>query len=79
MSLWIYGLPAALRAGGVGRFRRDLNAADELLDWPGDAAPKRAQWLALGEIATLALRHGISLQRASTRDIEWDGPDQSSI
>ncbi len=79
LAMWIYGLPAALRAGEFGRFRRDLNAADELLDWPGDAAPKRAQWLALGEIAALALRHRISLQRASTRDIEWDGPDQSSI
>lgn len=79
LAMWIYGLPAALRSGGLGRFRRCLKAADELLDWPNDAAPKRAQGRALGEIAVLALRHRISLQRASTRDIEWDGPDQSSI
>lgn len=79
LAMWLYGLPAALRAGRFGDFRRHLAAADDLLDWPGDAAPARAQWRALGEIAGLALRHRISLQRASTRDIEWDGPDQSSI
>lgn len=79
LAMWIYGLPAAVRARQFGRFRKHLKAADDLLDWPGDAAPKWAQWRALGEIAALALRHRISLQRASTRDIEWDGPDQSSI
>ena len=79
LAMWIYGLPSALRAGRWGAFRRHLSAAGELLDWPGDAAPKRAQWRALAEVAALALRHGISLQKASTRDIEWDGPDQSSI
>lgn len=79
LAMWIYGFPAALRAGRFGDFRRHLAAAEELLDWPGDTAPKRAQWRALGEVAALALRHRISLQRASTRDVEWDGPDQSSI
>ncbi|WP_421591709.1 ATP-grasp domain-containing protein [Shinella sp. M27] len=79
LALWLYGLPAALRSGAIGGFLRNLKGADELLDWPDDPAPKRAQWRALGEIAALALRHRISLQRASTRDIEWDGPDQSSM
>ncbi|RFZ86884.1 ATP-grasp domain-containing protein [Shinella sp. WSJ-2] len=79
LALWLYGLPAALRSGAIGSFLRNLRGADELLDWPDDPAPKRAQWRALSEIAALALRHRISLQRASTRDIEWDGPDQSSM
>ena len=79
LALWLYGLPAALRAGDIGGFLRTLKGADEVLDWPGDPAPKRAQARALAEIAGVALRHRISLQRASTRDIEWDGPDQSSI
>ncbi|QGG89432.1 ATP-grasp domain-containing protein [Agrobacterium sp. MA01] len=78
LALWIYGLPAALRRGDLRSFMHDLKSAEELLDWPQDPEPKRAQWRALGEIAALALRHRISLQRASTRDIEWDGPDQSS-
>ncbi|MBB3917740.1 ATP-grasp domain-containing protein [Rhizobium fabae] len=79
LALWIYALPAALRAGDLRSFLRNLKGADELLEWPRDPAPKRAQWRALGEIAALALRHRISLQSASTRDIEWDGPDQSSM
>lgn len=79
LAMWVYGLPAALRARRLNDFRQHLGGADDLLDWPGDPALKRAQWRALGEVAALALRHRISLQRASTRDIEWDGPDQSSM
>lgn len=77
LAMWIYGLPAALRSGGLGRFRQTMREADELLDWPNDPAPKKAQWRALAEIAGTALRERISLQAASTRDIEWNGPDQT--
>lgn len=77
LAMWIYGLPAALRSGGIGRFRQAMHDAGELLDWPGDPAPKRAQWRALAEIAGVARRERISLQAASTRDIEWNGPLQS--
>ncbi|MDX8526892.1 ATP-grasp domain-containing protein [Mesorhizobium sp. MSK_1335] len=74
LAMWIYGLPAALRSGGLGRFRQAMREGQELLDWPGDPAPVRAQWPALAEIAGVALRQRISLQAASTRDIEWNGP-----
>ncbi|MGX5842567.1 hypothetical protein ACWGTI_17770 [Mesorhizobium sp. ArgA1] len=77
LAMWIYGLPAALRSGGLGRFRQTMREADELLDWPGDLAPHKAQWRALAEIAGTALRQRISMQAASTRDIEWNGPDQT--
>ena len=77
LAMWIYGLPAALRSGGLGRFRQTMREADELLDWPDDPAPKKAQCRALAEIASTALRQRISLQAASTRDIEWNGPDQT--
>ena len=53
-----------------------MREAQELLDWPGDPAPVKAQWPALAEIAGTALRQRISLQAASTRDIEWSGPVQ---
>ncbi|TIQ34396.1 MAG: ATP-grasp domain-containing protein [Mesorhizobium sp.] len=76
LAMWIYGLPAALRSGGLGRFRKAMREGQELLDWPGDPAPVKAQWPALAEIAGVARRQGISLQAASTRDIEWNGPDQ---
>ncbi|TIO75860.1 MAG: ATP-grasp domain-containing protein [Mesorhizobium sp.] len=74
LAMWIYGLPAALRSGGLARFRKTIREGQELLDWPGDPAPVKAQWTALAEIAGVAWRQGISLQAASTRDIEWNGP-----
>ncbi|TIV95017.1 MAG: hypothetical protein E5V85_22080, partial [Mesorhizobium sp.] len=76
--MWIYGLPAALRSGGLGGFRKAMRDGQELLDWPGDPAPVKAQWPALAEIAGVAWRQGISLQAASTRDIEWNGPSDRS-
>ncbi|MDX8517230.1 ATP-grasp domain-containing protein [Mesorhizobium dulcispinae] len=75
LAMWIYGLPAALRSGALGRFRKAMRDGQELLDWPGDPAPVKAQWAALAEIAAVAWRQGISLQAASTRDIEWNGLD----
>jgi hypothetical protein len=77
LAMWVFGLPAALRSGQIGRFGHAMRAADELLDWPGDPAPKKAQWRALVEIAGTARRERISLQAASTRDIEWNGPLES--
>jgi hypothetical protein len=74
LAMWIYGLPAALRSRALARFREAMREGEELLDWPGDSAPVRAQWPALAEIARVALRERISLQAASTRDIEWNGP-----
>ncbi|CAN7765422.1 hypothetical protein [Mesorhizobium sp. LjNodule214] len=78
LAMWIYGLPAALRSGGLLGFRQAMREADDLLDWPDDPAPKKAQWRALAEIAGTAWRERISLQAASTRDMEWNGPDQPS-
>ncbi|RWL83312.1 MAG: hypothetical protein EOR67_03370 [Mesorhizobium sp.] len=74
LAMWIYGLPVALRSGGLARFREAMREGQELFDWPGDSAPVRAQWPALAEIAGMAWRERISLQAASTRDIEWNGP-----
>ncbi|TIV22052.1 MAG: hypothetical protein E5W02_09510, partial [Mesorhizobium sp.] len=74
LAMWIYGLPVALRSGGLARFRKAIREGQELLDWPGDSAPVRVQWPALAEIAGMAWRERISLQTASTRDIEWNGP-----
>lgn len=79
LALWLYGLPQALRPGGMAPFRAALREVQDVLDWPDDPAPRRAQFAALAEIAVKALRGRTSLQRAATEDIEWDGPDQSSI
>jgi hypothetical protein len=75
LALWIYGLPQAIKTARVGAFWHSLRNAGEILDWPDDHAPVKAQFRALQEIAGIAIRQRISLQQASTRDIEWNGPN----
>jgi hypothetical protein len=75
LAMWIYGLPHVASP----EFREITRSTQDVLNWPGDPAPAKAQWRALAEIAAIALRKRMSLQRAATYDIEWDGPDQSSI
>jgi hypothetical protein len=79
LALWLYGLPVALRTGQLGAFRQALREVQDVLDWPGDPGPARAQGRVLAGFALQALRQRVSLQRVSTHDIEWNGEDQSSI
>lgn len=79
LAMWVYGAAQAIKTGKVGRFWRTYQTAQDPLDWPDDPRPKRAQLAALREIAKIALRDRVSLQMASTHDIEWNGPDQSAI
>lgn len=79
LALWLYGLPQTFRPGGWRVFRRALAEVEDVMDWPGDRLTLGDQLRPLAEIARLAWREGVSLQTASTRDLEWDGPDQSSI
>ncbi len=73
LALWVYGLPSAIAARDLARFRRTLSDVQDVLASPDDPGPARAQIRALSEIAGVALRQRTSLQRASTHDIEWDG------
>ncbi|MCF2870676.1 ATP-grasp domain-containing protein [Octadecabacter sp. G9-8] len=75
LALWVYGLPQAIKTGQLSAFKNSLRHAGEILDWPDDHAPVKAQFRALREIIKIAIKQRISLQQASTRDIEWNGPD----
>lgn len=77
LAMWVYGLPKAIRTGRIREFLRRYRAAQDPLDWPDDPRPMRQQFNALVEIGKIALRDRVSLQSASTRDIEWNGPNQS--
>lgn len=79
LALWLYGLPQALRKGGWQAFHDARVTAGDVMDWPGDRFGVAKQLRPMAEIARIALRNRISLQSAATRDIAWDGPDQSSI
>lgn len=72
-AMWIYGLLDALAAGRFAAWRRDLAAARDALDWPGDRLPLTAQPLAMAELAGIALSERMSLLAASTAGIAWNG------
>jgi len=76
------GVRAAMLAWGAGRlakapraFISEWRSTREMTAWAGDPPGLAGQIAALAEFAATALRHGISLQEASTRDIEWNGED----
>ncbi|WP_019954988.1 ATP-grasp domain-containing protein [Yoonia vestfoldensis] len=79
LALWLYGLPQVLRAGGWQAFRQARATVGDVMDWPDDRFGIAKQLRPLAEIARIARRDRTSLQKAATRDIEWDGPDQRSI
>ena len=57
------------------QFLRDWSATGEMTAWPGDPPGPGGQIAAMAEFTLTALRHRLSLQEASTRDIEWNGED----
>lgn len=55
------------------RLWRDLWRMGDVMAWPGDPAPIWQQIPSTLELAAIALRHRISLTRAATHDISFDG------
>lgn len=76
LALWIYGLPQAMFRGRLGAFKTCIQQAHEVLDWHDDHGPVAAQFRALREMIKIAVRERITLQQASSLDIEWNGPDK---
>ncbi len=79
LAMLFYGLPAAIRSGTLRRFLKDLRSMQEIFEWPGESVSAAAQLKTLTEISLTAVWDRVSLQQAATRDIEWNGPDQSSM
>ena len=75
LAMWTYGFGQAVFSGRARRFLKTLGQTQDILDWPDDPAPKRAQIATLAAFGRLALRERIGIQRATTHDIEWNGPD----
>lgn len=74
MAMWAYGFPDAIRSGRFEEWKNAMRNASDILDWPDDHGPRRAQLATVLQIARTAFANRISLQEASTFDIEWDGP-----
>lgn len=79
LALWLYGLPMMLKKEQRLIFLDALRRSGDVMRWPSDRVGYGAQLRAVAEFAGIAFRHRISLERASTWGIEWNGEDQSAI
>ncbi|MEO1285230.1 MAG: hypothetical protein AAFV92_10165, partial [Pseudomonadota bacterium] len=78
LALWLYGPSALLRSGDLKKLWHAFRHAEDVLNRPDDPVGLLPQIRSVFEFAGVALARGISLKAASTLDIEWDGPNQSS-
>lgn len=79
----LYGIKLAMALYGMrsGRPRalfRDLRRVEDVISWPGDRVSIAKQLRSFVEIASIALRHRLSLQAASTHDIAWNGSESEA-
>lgn len=79
LALWLYGLPMMLNKQQRPVFLDALRRSGDVMRRHSDRVGYGAQLRAVGEFAGVAFRHRISLERASTWGIEWNGEDQSAI
>jgi predicted ATP-grasp superfamily ATP-dependent carboligase len=79
LAIWIYGLSGLYRQHSFRSFWRALMTAQDVLNVPSDPIGLAAQMKSIWEFLKIARRTGRSLQQASSYDLEWNGPDQSSI
>lgn len=79
LALWLYGLPMMLNKEQRPVFLDALRRSGDVMRWPTDRIGYGAQIRAVAEFARIAARHRISLERASTWGIEWNGETQSVI
>ncbi len=73
LAMLVYGLPFAGRQRAFGKWWRDFRTMSDLSRGSSDRSMLSAQFLALAEIAAVALRLRIGLKAAATADIEWNG------
>lgn len=73
LAMWFFGLPAAARTGRIGEWWHDHRRARDVVSVVGDRGPGLGQHVFLVEVAVAALRHRVSLTRAVSMDLEWNG------
>ena len=79
LALWLYGMPMMVKRDQRAVFLDAVRRSTDVMRGHGDRVGYGAQLRAVLEFAQIAMRHRISLERASTWGIEWNGADQSSI
>lgn len=79
LAVWLYGIPGLFGQHRVATLAHALRQTKDILNIPDDRIGLRPQLRSVREFARIARRERLSLQQASTFDLEWDGPDQSDI
>ena len=68
-------IPAQLKLATWFSNRRVAGTSKDVIAATGDPGPRWGQFLGFTELAAIAVRHSLSLAAASTRDLEYNGPD----
>lgn len=79
LAIWVYGALGLGRRHDFKSFWRAVTSAKDILKTQDDPIGFVPQMRSMWEVVTVAYREKLSLQQASTYDLEWDGPDQSNI
>jgi hypothetical protein len=79
LALWLYGLPMMWNKDQRPVFLDAMRQSEDIMRLKNDYVGIAAQLRSLTEFAAIAIRQRISLERASTWGIEWNGEDQSNI
>jgi hypothetical protein len=79
LALWLYGLPMMWNKDQRPVFLDAMRQSEDIMRLKNDYVGIAAQLRSLTEFAAIAIRQRISLERASTWGIEWNGQDQSNI
>jgi hypothetical protein len=72
-ALWTFGLPTALVQGRTRDWFRRRRQSVDVISAPRDAAPVVGALIDAARLNLIGIRRGISITRASTVDIEWNG------
>ncbi|KAF3887518.1 MULTISPECIES: ATP-grasp domain-containing protein [Nostocales] len=78
MAMIVYGLPSAIRSGSLGRWLEIFMRTKDVVFRLSDPLPFFHLWIVLFQFIHMSRRSGLTLQQASTQDIEWDGEEIGS-
>ena len=73
VAMMSFGLKDAVKKNQLGLYLRKLIASPDIVFRWSDPVPFLALPLTLGELYWIAVRNRMSLQQATTADIQWDG------
>jgi hypothetical protein len=75
MAMIVYSLASAISSNKLGDWFKKFNTSKDVIFRLSDPVPFFHLWIVLLQFWQMSRNNAISLQQASTRDIEWDGEE----